>query len=241
MDNASDNKKGMLYLMPVDLGSEKPEDVIPMLNLKVMQTIDAFIVENVRSARRFLRKAGYHKNFDEVTFHVLDKHVDIAQIPRMLDDVLAGRNVGLLSEAGNPCIADPGNKIVMLAHEKGIRVVPLVGPASILMALISSGFNGQQFCFHGYLPIEKKMRIQTLKELEQKAIQKQQTQIFMETPYRNNALLSDLLQHCQPATLLAIATNITCPDEEIKTQSIDQWKKKTPDLHKKPSVFLIGS
>ncbi len=236
---AKNDLKGKLYLIPVGLGDENPQNLLPSYNSQVIATLDEFVVENVRSARRFLRSIGYEKDFDQVIFHILDKHTSDAQIPEFLNNAGKGKNVGLLSEAGNPCIADPGNKVVKLAHERDIRVVPLVGPSSILLALIASGFNGQNFCFHGYLPVDKKARQSKIRELQQSALQNDQTQIFMETPYRNNALLSDLLAHCNDAMLLSVASNISCGDEFIKTLSIKQWKKQTPDLHKKPSVFLL--
>jgi 16S rRNA (cytidine1402-2'-O)-methyltransferase len=232
-------EKGVLYLIPVGLGDEGNEIYLPAYNMQITGTLDEFIVENIRSARRFLRSTGYEKDFDQVVFHVLDKHTADNHIPSFLDSMLAGHNVGLLSEAGNPCIADPGNKVVKLAHELGIRVRPLVGPSSILLALISSGFNGQNFAFNGYLPVDKRERQQKLKELQQLAIIKDQTQIFMETPFRNNALLQDILNTCFDHMHLCIASNITTPSETIKTRSIAGWKKQTPDLHKQPSVFLL--
>jgi 16S rRNA (cytidine1402-2'-O)-methyltransferase len=232
-------KQGKLFLIPVGLSEQEHENVLPAYNYSIMHLIDEFIVENQRTARRFLRSTGYSKNFDEVTFHVLDKHTNENDIPSFLKGMLAGKNVGLLSEAGNPCIADPGNKVVRLAHKNNLQVVPLVGPSSILLALIASGFNGQNFAFHGYLPVDRKARQNKIKELQQMAIQRNQTQIFMETPYRNNALLEDLLHTCNDSMMLCIATDLTSENESIKTLSIHEWKTKTPDLNKKPSVFLI--
>jgi 16S rRNA (cytidine1402-2'-O)-methyltransferase len=231
---------GIVYLIPVGLSEENPGNHLPSMNASIISDLDEFVVENIRTARRFLRSIGYLKNFAEVCFHVLDKHTVDTQIPGFLANVVQGKNIGLLSEAGNPCIADPGNKVVKLAHEKNLRVVPLVGPCSILMALISSGFNGQSFAFSGYLPVDRKARQQRIKELQQIAIQKDQTQIFMETPYRNNALLNDLLLYLSDNTLLCIAANITCANERIITRTVKQWKKQTPDLQKQPSVFLIS-
>ncbi len=238
MDNTK-SKTGCIYLVPVGLGDESPADFLPHYNREVVNMLDEFIVENIRSARRFLRSTGYSKDFSQVIFHTLDKHTSQDEIPGFLMNVLKGKNIGILSEAGNPCIADPGNKVVKRAHESGIRVIPLVGPNSILMALISSGFNGQNFTFHGYLPVDKRERQSRLKEVQQWAIQKDQTQIFMETPFRNNALLADILSSCNDAMLLCIASNITTENESIKTLTIRQWKKQTPDLHKQPSVFLL--
>jgi 16S rRNA (cytidine1402-2'-O)-methyltransferase len=232
-------KKGVIFLIPVGLGSENLNNVLPAYNASVLKNLDIFIVENVRTARRFLRSVGYQKSFEEVTFHILDKHTQFTDIPTFLRSVLQGDDVGLLSEAGNPCIADPGNIIVKLAHEQDIRVVPMVGPNSILMALIASGFNGQNFAFNGYLPVNKSDRQARIKELQYLIINKDQTQIFMETPFRNNALLEVVLSICHDNLLLCIASNISQPDELIKTKTIKEWKRKTPDLHKKPSVFLL--
>jgi 16S rRNA (cytidine1402-2'-O)-methyltransferase len=232
-------KPGKLYLIPVGLSGQDYENVLPAFNYSIMHSLDEFIVENVRSARRFLRSTGYTGNFETVTFHVLDKHTSDNEIPSFLLGVLKGKNVGLLSEAGNPCIADPGNKVVRLAHRKNLQIIPLTGPSSILLALISSGFNGQNFAFHGYLPVDKKARQNRIKELQQLAVQKNQTQIFMETPFRNNALLEDVLQTCNDHMMLCIAAEISTASESIRTKSIKYWKEKTPDLHKKPSVFLL--
>jgi 16S rRNA (cytidine1402-2'-O)-methyltransferase len=228
---------GILYLLPVGLGDD--DVVIPEYNKHITSTLNEFIVENIRTARRFLRSTGYTQDFENVIFHIMDKHTSDSDIPVFLQNLKKGHSIGLLSEAGNPCIADPGNKVVKLAHAAGIRVRPLVGPSSILMALISSGFNGQHFAFSGYLPVDKKERQTKIKELQQLAIQKNQTQIFMETPFRNNALLEDVLTICHETMLLCIATNISTETESINTKSIREWKKKTPDLHKKPSVFLL--
>lgn len=238
MDNHY-NIKGVLYLIPVGLGEESSENSLPAHNQQITSTLDEFIVENIRSARRFLRSTGYNKDFDQVVFHVLDKHTPESNIPSYLESLFKGKSIGLLSEAGNPCIADPGNKVVKLAHEHNIIVKPLVGPSSILLALIASGFNGQNFAFNGYLPVDKRERQQKIKELQQLANQKDQTQIFMETPFRNNALLQDILNTCHDNMLLCIASNITTARETIKTLSIAGWKKQTPDLHKQPSVFLL--
>lgn len=231
--------KGKLILIPVGLGNDVPHEQLPQHNADIVNLLDEFIVENVRSARRFLRATGYTKNFDEVIFHILDKQTSPEEIPSFLSGMQKGKDAGLLSEAGNPCIADPGSKVVKLAHELDIEVIPLVGPSSILLGLIASGFNGQNFCFHGYLPVEKKERQKKIKVLQQDVFQKDQTQIFMETPYRNDALLNDLLTICHDNTLLCIAADISLPDQFIKTRYIKHWKKNKPGLHKKPSVFLL--
>jgi 16S rRNA (cytidine1402-2'-O)-methyltransferase len=232
-------KPGSLYLLPVGLGDEDPLRVLPANNVEIIQTLDEFIVENVRTARRFLRSIGYDRNFDNVVFHLLDKHTDQKDIPGFLSGILDGKNAGLLSEAGNPCIADPGNRVVKLAHIQNIRVIPLTGPSSILLALIASGFNGQNFAFHGYLPMDKKARQNKIRELQQAVSQRNQTQIFMETPFRNNALLEDILQTCHDSLLLCIATSVSTAEESIRSMPVKLWKTKTPDLNKKPSVFLL--
>jgi len=237
--NSAKKPQGSLYLIPVDLGSENTNDVLPSGNFEKIEGLDEFIVENVRSARRFLRTAGYNKNFDEVTFHVLNKHTTDEEIPGFLANAEMGRDLGLLSEAGTPCIADPGQVVVKYAHEKGIQVRPLVGPSSILLALMASGFNGQNFVFHGYLPIERKQRMQKIREMELDIYRKEQTQIFMETPYRNSPLLEDLLKTCSNETMLCIASNITCNNEFILTRSIAHWKNQVPNLDKQPTVFLL--
>jgi 16S rRNA (cytidine1402-2'-O)-methyltransferase len=233
--------KPALYLIPVSLGGENPNQVLPQYNSGIVAEIDEFIVENVRSARRFLRGTGYKRSFDEVTFHILDKHTPEENIPNFIKSVKEGKAVGLLSEAGVPCVADPGNIPVRLCQEAGLRVVPLVGPSSIIMALMASGFNGQNFCFNGYLPVDKGELKRKIKALESTAKKLNQTQIFIETPYRNNKMLASLLGSCFDQTRLCIATNLSLTDESIQTKSILQWKSTKIDLNKKPSVFLIYS
>ena len=230
---------GKLFLVPVSLGSGSADKEIPAANSLVINQLDEFIVENTRTARRSLRAMGYSKDFDSVKFHILDKHTLPEDIPGFLKSVVDGKNIGLLSEVGSPCIADPGQQVVKYAHIKNVTVVPLVGPSSILLALIASGFNGQNFIFHGYLPINKKQRIRKIKEIEQDAIRNDRTQIFMETPYRNNALLEDLIRNTGTSILLCIASDLTNEQEFIKTLSIEEWKTKLPDLNKRPAIFLI--
>lgn len=230
---------GKLYLIPASLGGDDISAIWPQGHLEVVSGINEFIVENVRTARRFLRMAGYTVNFDEVTFHLLNKHTRPDEISGFLSNVIHGKDLGLLSEAGSPCIADPGQVIVAMAHQYGIRVVPLVGPSSILLALMASGFNGQQFAFHGYLPLEKTERLKKIKFLESTAFKDCQTQIFMETPFRNNQLMNDLTSTLKESTLLCVACDLTLSTEFIKTQSIAQWKKEMPDLHKRTSIFLL--
>ncbi len=231
--------KPALYLIPVGLGGDKPEQVLPKYNAEIIAEIDEFIVENARSARRFLRSVGYTRNFDEVTLHILEKHTPEENIPGFINSVKKGKAVGLLSEAGVPCVADPGNIPVRLCQEKELDVVPLVGPSSLLMALMASGFNGQNFCFHGYLPREKGELKRKLKLIESAVYKNDQTQIFIETPYRNNKMLAALMNTCSDQTSLCIATNLSLTTETIRTKSIRQWKAANIDFNKKPSVFLI--
>ena len=232
-------KKGKLYLIPSFLSESQYSKVFPADNLKIIESLDEFIVEEIRTARRFLRKIGFNKSFDEVKFHILNKHTELSLIPEFLNNIDKGKSIGLLSEAGAPCIADPGAEIVKLAHYKNTEVVPLIGPSSILLALMASGFNGQDFTFHGYLPIDKRDRIKSLKVLEQNVYKLNQTQIFIETPYRNNQMFRSIIENCSKDTLLCVACNITGQDEKINTKTIAEWKKSIPDLHKKPVAFLL--
>lgn len=232
-------QKGKLYLIPSTIGETAVDMVIPSYNNTVINTINIYIVEEIRTARRFLKKAGIIKPIDELTFLVLNEHTKPEEIANYLDAIGKGENIGLLSEAGVPCIADPGADIVRIAQQKNIEVIPLVGPSSILLALMASGFNGQQFSFLGYLPVDKGQRISRIKEIEKNAYQKNETQIFIEAPYRNNQLIESLLQTCRGETLLCIATDITLPNAFIKTKTIAAWKKSVPDFHKKTTVFLL--
>ena len=233
-------KTGTLYLIPSFLAETNDGRNFPVVNLDIVSGIDQFIVENLRTARRFLRKIGYTQPFETVEFYELNKHTDPTQVTGFLKPAEGGVDVGLISEAGVPCVADPGSEIVQQAHEKGIRVVPLTGPSSIILALMASGFNGQSFQFHGYLPIDRKERDRKIREIEHEAKQNRQTQIFIETPYRNNPLLEALLSNCSDQSLLCIASMITHETLEfIQTKTIGKWKKGRPDLHKKPVVFLL--
>lgn len=238
-DKPSDQTKGRLFLIPSALGGDSAANVWPPGNLDRIRHIRTFVVENVRSARRFLRMAGFMANFGDIRFLLLNKHTTETELGRYLDPASEGMDIGLLSEAGNPCVADPGQSIVSLAHKKGILVVPLVGASAILLGLVASGFSGQRFAFHGYLPIHKGERQKAIRELERQAYAGDQTQIFMETPFRNNALMEDLLLVCRPETLLCVACDLSLPGEYIRTHSVEQWKKKLPDLHKRTSIFLI--
>lgn len=230
---------GSLYLIPSTLGTEQALPFLPEETVSAIQEIDHFIVENLRSARRFLRKCGVQKNFDEMTFFELNRHTQIGDIPSFLKPAINGFDIGIISEAGVPAVADPGSEIVALAHKKRIRVIPLVGPSSILLALMASGLNGQGFTFKGYLPRKQNERIRALKSLEKDSKRSGYTQIFMDTPYRNIALLEDIAEHLSPTTQLCIAINLTHPSEKVITQEISEWRKSNVSLHKKPAMFLL--
>lgn len=228
-----------LFLIPVTLGETSIDQVLPAYNREIILDIKHFIVENIRSARRFLKKTDASINIDELTFYELNKHTKPEQIENYLDPIKQGLHVGIISEAGCPAIADPGADIVAIAQRKGYKIVPLVGPSSILLALMASGFNGQSFAFHGYLPIDNNERVKKLKHLEQRVYNEHQTQIFIETPYRNTKLAEDIISNCNPSTKMCIAMNITCEDEFIKTLNVKDWKKRLPNMDKKPCIFLI--
>ncbi len=222
------------------MGEESnPKDVLPESVAKTIEMIDYYIVENEKTARRFIKKIYPEKKQPELKISLLNKHTDISEYAEMLQPCLNGINVGLMSEAGCPGIADPGAVIAKLAHEKGIQVVPMVGPSSILMGMMASGFNGQSFAFNGYLPIDKSEKKNALKGFERVSFDKNQSQIFIETPYRNNKLLEDLLQILQNDTYLCIAADITLDSEYIKTMRVSQWKKTKVDLHNRPCIFII--
>ena len=228
-----------LYLIPVTLGGTPLDKVLPSYNKEVILGIKHFIVEEVRTARRFLKKVEQSIDIDSLTFYPLNKHTDPAAIATYLKPLMAGESVGVISEAGCPAVADPGADVVAIAQRTGLKVVPLVGPSSILLSVMASGFNGQSFAFHGYLPIEPSERSKKIKMLEQRSYSENQTQLFIETPYRNRRLLDDLLQACRPQTRLCIACNVTRDDEYICTKSVKEWKSHLPDLEKKPCIFLI--
>ncbi len=236
----SNEKKGILYLIPSLLGDSPLENSLPSYNIEIIRSIDEFIVEDIRSARRFLIKAKIEKPIDALTFHLYNEHSKNVDINTIVQGLMNGKNVGLISEAGCPSIADPGAEIIQFAHRNNIRVIPLVGPSSILLALISSGLNGQNFAFNGYLPKKEPDRIKVLRQLETLVWQKNQTQLFIETPYRNDALLKDILNACKDETLLCVASDITLPTEFIKTQSIRQWKSNKQSFNDHPAVFLLG-
>ena len=232
-------KYGNLYLIPTTLGDNEPLEVLPLSVKKIVQNTRYFIVENEKSARRFIKKITPRKSQASLKLLVLDKFTTDLESRAYLDSCMHGVNIGLLSEAGVPAIADPGASIVMLAHIKSIRVVPLVGPSSITLAMMGSGLNGQNFAFNGYLPIEKLERKKSIKELEKTSRLKNQSQIFIETPYRNENLFSDLKASLTPSTFLCVAKDITLPSEFIKTLRISDWKKQSVDLHKHPCIFII--
>lgn len=235
------SSKGILYLIPTTLGdTAETADVLPSKVNDIINTIDEYIVENEKSARHYLKKMGIKKPLQEIILHPLNQHTEHREISSYLKNLKEGKNIGVISEAGCPGVADPGADVVRLAHEQNIRVIPLVGPSSILLALMASGFSGQSFAFLGYLPKERGDRIRKIKELEKTASQKKQTQIFIETPYRNMHLLEDLLGNCEGNTRLCIACDITLPTEFIQTKTIAAWKKALPDLNKRPAIFLIG-
>ena len=228
-----------LYLLPVTLGDTPVDSVLPAYNKEVIKDIRHFIVEDVRSARRFLKKVDREADIDSMTFYPLNKHTSPADISGYLKPLQEGNPMGVISEAGCPAVADPGADVVAIAQQKNLKVVPLVGPSSIILSVMASGFNGQSFSFNGYLPIEAGERAKKLKQLEQRVYTEQQTQLFIETPYRNNRLMEDILHHCRPQTKLCIAANITCEDQYIKTQSVKNWQGHLPDLSKTPCIFLL--
>ena len=228
-----------LYLLPVTLGDTAIEKVLPSYNKEIILGIKHFIVEDVRSARRFLKKVDRDINIDELSFYPLNKHTSPEDISGYLKPLIDGNSMGVISEAGCPAVADPGADVVAIAQRKNLKVVPLVGPSSIILSVMGSGFNGQSFAFHGYLPIEPGERQKRLKELEQRIYSEHQTQLFIETPYRNNKMMEDILKACRPQTKLCIAANTTCEGEYIKTRTVKEWKGKLPDLTKVPCIFLI--
>jgi 16S rRNA (cytidine1402-2'-O)-methyltransferase len=235
---------GKLYLIPCTLANPGetavvPEDVLPQQIKRTIDWIDYYIVENEKTARKFIKSIHPEKKQPELKINVLNKHTEISAHNEFIQPLLNGKNMGLMSESGCPGVADPGAEIVKLAHEKGIQVVPLVGPSSILLALMASGMNGQSFAFNGYLPIDKNEKKLALKMYERLSHEKNQTQLFIETPYRNTKLMEDLVQLLQPNTLLCVACDITLPTEYIKTKTIQEWKKEKADLHNRPCIFIL--
>jgi len=232
-------QKGSLFLIPTTLGDNAPLEVLPISVKKVVEDVSIFIVENEKSARRFIKKISPKKPQPSLELFLLNKFTQPIELPEFLEPCLKGKDVGLLSEAGCPGVADPGADVVKLAHEKDIRVVPLVGPSSILMAIMSSGLNGQRFAFNGYLPIDKNERKKEIKRLERLSFEQNQSQIFIETPYRNNKMLENICATVAPDTNVCVACDITLPTELIKTLPAKAWAKKNVDLHKRPTIFII--
>lgn len=239
MDDLARVRPGALYLIPVPLGPGDLTRSIPAANLEVIRALKHFIVEELRSARRFIRQAGRNIDIDGLDIALLNEHTPQDAIPGLLQPLLDGHDAGYLSEAGIPCVADPGSLLVRFAHEHRIRVVPLPGPSSIFLALMASGFQGQRFVFHGYLPVEAAARDKAIREMETAAYRRDETQLFMETPYRNEALLEALLRVLKPGTLLCLALDLTQDTEEIVSMRVSAWKKKALVIHKRPAVFLI--
>jgi len=231
---------GTLYLIPVPLAENAEKQSYTLLHQELIQHIDEYVVENEKTARRFLKQAGLKIPQSALKIHDYGKHSrEKKDYNRIFKSVKEGRDIGLMSEAGCPGVADPGAEVVAEAHKRGIKVVPLVGPSSILLALMASGFSGQKFAFHGYLPIDKGARVKKIKELEFQSLKEQQTQLFIETPFRNNTLFEDLLKNCKPTTLLCVACQLTAADEQVLTLSVREWKNQKLDLHKKPTIFLL--
>ena len=232
--------KGVLYLIPNTLGNPDTSQTIPDGITGKVNDIKVFIVENLRNARRYLKRLHPEIDIDQLIFHEFNEHTGAEEIPAFLQQVMEGADAAIISEAGVPGVADPGASVVRLAHERGIKVVPLTGPSSILLSLMASGLNGQIFAFLGYLPVKQPERVRKLKEVEQEVRKKGETQIFIETPYRNDALLRDILNTCDSSTLLCIAADITLSTEFIFTRTVKEWEKNKPALHKRPAIFLLG-
>ena len=232
---------GVLYLLPNTLGNPDLSRCIPTAIPELAKEVKIYIVENLRSARRYLKSLDRSIDIDELTFYELNEHTAEEEIPGFLEDVLRGSDAAILSEAGLPGVADPGALLVAVAHEKGIRVVPMTGPSSILLSLMASGLNGQEFTFHGYLPVKNPERIKKIRDLDQLVKRSKVTQIFIEAPYRNDGLLSDIISACDNSTRLCIAADITMDTEYIRTKAIATWKKEEKtSLHKRPVIFLLG-
>ncbi len=231
---------GKLYLIPNTLGGENLTEILPPALPSTLNQITHYIVENERNARRFLLKCGYDRGIDNTQFFILNKHTSGGEVAKMLDPCISGEDMGVISEAGMPGIADPGAEIVALAHAKQIKVIPFTGPSSIILSLSASGFNGQEFRFHGYLPVQDKQRAAKIREMCLDIFKSGESQIFIETPYRNNNLLESLIKNTSPGIKLCVACDLTLSTEFISTKEIHNWKKQKPDLHKRPAVFILG-
>ena len=234
--------KGKLILFPVPIGADDLTISLPAGNSELLYSCNTFIVEELRTARRFLKKAGYPHSIDDTTFFELNEHTTHEEIGHYLDAIERGENIGLLSEAGLPCVADPGAMITKIAQRRGIEVVPLVGPSSLMLALMASGFNGQSFAFVGYLPVDKGKRAAAIRHLEERLHREHQTQLFIEAPYRNNQMLEALCTVLQPQTMICVACDLTLPTQYIRSLTAAKWQKERAkvDLHKRNTVFLIG-
>jgi 16S rRNA (cytidine1402-2'-O)-methyltransferase len=232
--------KGTLFLIPVPLAENSAEKVLTNYHSNIINNISAYIVENEKTARFWLKNMGLKTPQSQLLIHVYGKHSEKVDIRSYFTELENGQDVGLMSEAGCPAVADPGSDIVAEAHRRGIKVAPMVGPSSIILALMASGFNGQNFTFHGYLPIDKIQRSKRIKELESIAERHNQTQIFIETPFRNNQVLEDIVKTCGAKIRLCVACNVTGDDEQIISQPVEQWRKQKHDFHKKPAIFLIA-
>lgn len=228
-----------LYLLPVTLGETPLDNVLPTYNKTIISGLRHFIVENVRTARRFLRQVDAHFDIDGSQFFELNKHTSPQDIAGYLTPLHEGKPMGVISEAGCPAVADPGADVVAIAQRKGLKVVPLVGPSSIILSVMASGFNGQSFAFHGYLPIKPDERARKLRQLEQRIYNDNETQLFIETPYRNGKMIEDIIKNCRQQTKLCIAANLTCSDEFVRTRTIKEWRGKVPELSKVPCIFLL--
>ncbi len=230
---------GRIFLIPSILGDNEPLEVLPISVKGAIESIDHYVVENEKSARKFIKKISQRKSQSKLKIETLNKFTEPSEIPSFIQPCLQGFDLGILSEAGCPGIADPGAEVVTLAHEKNIRVIPLVGPSSILLAMMASGFNGQNFAFRGYLPIESTERKKAIKSLEKISRETQQSQIFIETPYRNDKLLEELLKTLSGSVKLCIACDITLPTEQIATKTVSEWKNVKWGLHKRPTIFIV--
>lgn len=234
--------KGHLILFPVPIGAEEMDYSLPTHNLQLLATCHTFIVEELRTARRFLKRAGYPFPIDDTVFFELNEHTSHEAIGNYLDSIERGENIGLLSEAGLPCVADPGAMITRVAQRRGIEIIPLIGPSSLMLALMASGFNGQSFAFNGYLPVDKSKRAAAIRHLEERLHREHQTQLFIEAPYRNNQMLEALSSVLQPQTMICVACDLTLSSQYIRSLTAARWQKERTkvDLHKRNTVFLIG-
>jgi 16S rRNA (cytidine1402-2'-O)-methyltransferase len=235
-----DQKKNpVLYLIPSLLGENSPVGTLPPVIGDTIRKLRYFIVEDIRTARRFFKAVDKSIDIDSLQFSTLNEHTTPQEITLLLKPLEEGHDAGLVSEAGLPCVADPGSQLVRLAHESGYTVRPLPGPSSIFLALMASGFNGQNFIFNGYLPVDRALRSHKIREMEADTLKNDRTQVFIETPYRNRQLLESLLQTCRESTLLCIAINLACEDEKIMVNTIGGWKSRIPEINKVPAVFML--